>query len=205
MPWIWLVNIVCSSRCLTCIGLGESLVTGFQNRLVTFLPAGSLFIIMRQHQHACWQTHTRFKNSPLTRRYVNVHQRTDRRATTPSDTQWLLTPVKYLFFLGPEAKTTTQTVTGNDRPCQQPYLSSWPHQAGRMHTRVHRHRYRHTQTTLNNANTICLLISNQHLSSFFFFFTLQLWLFPQSHVGLIWLIALPDVHPATGSGEAKEN
>ena len=168
MPWIWLVNIVCSSRCLTRIALGESLVTGLQNRLVTFLPAGSLFIIMRQHQHACWQTHTRFKNSPLTGRYVNVHQRTDRRAATPSDTQWLLTPVKYLFFLGREAKTTTQTVTGNDSACQQPYLSSWPHQAGRTHTHVHRRRYRRTQTTLNNANTIYLLISYQYLSSFFF-------------------------------------
>lgn len=40
---------------------------------------------------------------------------------------------------------------------------------------------------LHNANTIYLLISNQHFCSFSF--SLHLGVFPKSHVGVIWLIA----------------
>lgn len=78
--------------------------------------------------------------------------------------------------------------------------------SGRKNTRTR------TQGDINDA-TQCkynLLANKQSalLFPFFFsfiFFSLHLWVFPKSHVGLIWLIALPDIHRATGSGEIEEN
>lgn len=122
---------------------------------------------------------------------------------------------------GRRQKTTTKTVTGNDRPCQQPYLSSWPHQAWRKNKRVHAHstwstlaggggingatQCKHNLLANKQSGLLFLFFPQLHLFSFSLF--LHLRVFPKSHVGLIWLIAPPDIHPATGKwgNERKTN
>lgn len=76
-------------------------------------------------------------------------------------------------------KTTTKTVTGNDRPCQQSLLIVTS--TGRKstclflfytHTDTHQHTHTHAiseekmQTKTHNINTICVLICNQHIAFF---------------------------------------
>lgn len=204
MLWLF-VNIVCSSHCLSCIRLGETLVTSFQTALwCVCLLAHSQKIATSTYMFA--NTHPLFKKNSFN---TEICKCTQVNRQTGHDNTWHPVAVDSCeapFLPRAGSKTTTKTVTGNDRPCQQPYRSSWPHQAGRTH--AHGHRETLHYATLHNANTIYLLISNQHFCSLFFsfiFFSLHLWVFPKSHVGLIWLIALPNIHRATGSGEIEEN
>lgn len=99
------------------------------------------------------------------------------------------------FLLQAESKTS-KTVSSSDRACQQLPLSSWPHQAGRTHSRTW------TWADINH-DTQCkhnLLANKQSALHFFysgFCFSLHLWVFWESHDGLIRLIVLPDTHPVS--------
>lgn len=87
------------------------------------------------------------------------------------------------FLPRARSKTTTETVTGNDRPWQQPSHRDlnrqeerisvlFPHKQAdpQSHTHTHKPSDEEMQMMLHNLNTICVLISNQHSCSFFIFF-----------------------------------
>lgn len=106
------------------------------------------------------------------------------------------------FLLQAESKTS-KTVSSSDRPCQQPSLScDLIRQEERAHARGRGGDINHGTQCKHN-----LLANKQSALHFLysdFFSSLGLWVFAESHGGLIWLIALPDTHPVSETGEMKD-
>lgn len=112
--WRWCVNIVCSSHCLPYIRLGESRASKYSQ--IFFV----LFRLPTSTRMFCAHTSENTLNAEICK-YTGADRQTDR--TCSHDTKWLLIPCEAPFLPQAGNNTTTKTVTGNDRPCQQPYLS----------------------------------------------------------------------------------